>query len=514
MPLTWKRLVAILSVALILQSVAGFYIPGVKPQTFQKGDPVALNVNSMTSIHTQVPKDYYHLSFCRPRDGPKMANQNLGEFLTGNKIQSSPYLINMLEEAYCTKLCQVKLSKLEAAKMKLHIKYGYHNNWIIDNLPSAVISSTPNGEKMKHYAGGFPIGFIASDVQEAYIYNHLKIIINYHQRDPSVEEYSVVGFNVEPMSVKHEFQGGFEINDGFAWDGSDSQGWSKQLRTCSTSSHLDRNSIRAFQKVEINESILYSYDVTWYSSDTVWASRWDIYLNEDHLVPAQVHWYPIIYSVLVVLFLSLLVIIILVRNVKRDIAGYNEVTSLEDQEKANNIDEPSWKLVHADVFRAPDSYPILYAVFIGTGVQIFFTTLGVICLSAVGFLSPARRGLLMIAVLIIYMLCGVIAGYISSRLYLSFRGSEWQLCTILTATLYPGICFCIFLFFNIYLFFLHSSGSVPLIVILILLAMWCFIAIPLVFLGACFGYKEDVKFTLTCLVNVPIRQQYNTTMCL
>jgi transmembrane 9 superfamily member 2/4 len=215
------------------------------------------------------------------------------------------------------------------------------------------------------------------------------------------------------------------------------------------------------------------------------------------LVPAQVHWYPIIYSVLVVLFLSLLVILILVRNVKRDIAGYNAVTSLEDQEKANNIDEPIWKLVHADVFRAPDSYPILYAVFVGTGVQIFFTTLGVICLSAVGFLSPARRGLLMIAVLIIYMLCGVIAGYISLRLYLSFRGREWQLCTILTATLYPGICFCIFLFFNIYLFFLHSSGSVPLIVILILLAMWCFIAIPLVFLGACFGYKEDTIDHLT-----------------
>jgi transmembrane 9 superfamily member 2/4 len=140
--------------------------------TIRPTDSVALKVNLMTSIHTQVPKDYYHLSFCRPRDGPKMASQNLGEFLTGNKIQSSPYLINMLAEAYCTKLCQVKLSKLEAAKMKLHIKYGYHgyhNNWIIDNLPSAVISSTSNGEKMKHYAGGFPIGFIASDAQEAYI---------------------------------------------------------------------------------------------------------------------------------------------------------------------------------------------------------------------------------------------------------------------------------------------------------------------------------------------------------
>jgi transmembrane 9 superfamily member 2/4 len=143
------------------------------------------------------------------------------------------------------------------------------------------------------------------------------------------------------------------------------------------------------------------------------------------------------------------------------------------------------------VFRAPDSYPVLYAVFIGTGVQIFFTTLGVICLSAVGFLSPARRGSLMIAVLVFYMMCGVIAGYVSSMLYKSFRGRQWQLCTILTATLYPGICFCIFLFFNIYLFFLHSSASAPFIDVLIVLAMWCCVAIPLVFLGAYFGYKKE-----------------------
>jgi transmembrane 9 superfamily member 2/4 len=485
MSLIWNFMAAILPAALILQSVTGFYIPGVQPQTFKRGDQVALKVNSMTSIHTQVPKDYYRLSFCRPSEGPTMASENLGEFLTGNKIQSSPYVINMLSEAFCTKLCQVKLSKIEAAKMKLHIKYGYHNNWIIDNLPSAAIGIAPNGEKMKHYAGGFPIGFIASDTQEAYIYNHVKIIIDYHQRDPAVEGYRVVGFTVEPMSVKHEFQGGYE------WDGLNNEGYIKQLSTCSTSSHLDRGSIRAFQKVETNEVILYTYDVIWNPSETVWASRWDVYLNEDHLVPAQVHWYSITNSILVVLFLSLLVISILVRNLKRDIAGYNALAALADEEKDEDIDETGWKLVHADVFRAPDSYPILYAVFIGTGVQIFFTTLGVICLSAIGFLSPARRGSLMIAVLVFYMFCGVIAGYVSSRLYKSFRGRQWQLCTILTATLYPGICFFIFLFFNIYLFFLHSSASAPFIDVLIVLAMWCCVAIPLVFLGAYFGYKKD-----------------------
>ena len=68
-----------------------------------------------------------------------MASENLGEFLTGQKIQTSPYALNMLTPTYCQKLCQMKLSKVEAAKLRLHIKYGYHNNWIVDNLPSAAV---------------------------------------------------------------------------------------------------------------------------------------------------------------------------------------------------------------------------------------------------------------------------------------------------------------------------------------------------------------------------------------
>lgn len=95
------------------------------------------------------------------------------------------------------------------------------------------------------------------------------------------------------------------------------------------------------------------------------------------------------------------------------------------------------------------------------------------------------------ALLIIYMLCGCLAGYLSSRLYKSFKGRSWQLCTVFTAITFPGVCFGVFLFFNIILAFFHSSGSVPFLDILILAAMWCCVSIPLVFIGASFGYKKD-----------------------
>jgi transmembrane 9 superfamily protein 2/4 len=488
-PSTRCALVA-LTITLVgtMKATEGFYVPGVQPMEFNQGDEVEMKVNSMTSIHTQVPKDYYRLPFCRPSDGPKMASENLGEFLTGNKIQNSAYSINMRTELFCEKVCQVEMDKVDASKLRLHIKYGYHNNWIIDNLPSAAVGlDAATGHKQRHYAGGFPIGFmgVGGGTSQFYVFNHVNIIVEYHKNDPTKESFRVVGFAVEPISVKHQFQGGYD------WNGEATEGWRKPLSTCQTNKHMDRSMVEANQLVEGDTKILYTYDVIWKNSEIAWSSRWDIYLSEDHLVPAQVHWYSITNSILVVLFLSLLVVSILVRNLRRDIAAYNALAALADEERDEEMDESGWKLVHADVFRPPGNHPMLYCVFVGSGVQLAVTILLAIIFSAVGFLSPARRGSLMNAVLAFYVLGGILAGYVSSRLYKAFKGRLWQLCTVLTAVLFPGACFFLFLFFNIILFFLHSSASAPFLDVIIVAAMWCCVSIPLVFVGAYFGYKED-----------------------
>jgi len=485
----WSPLFLLMTLAALVcnkEVNAVFYIPGVKPLELARGEPVPMKVNAMTSIHTQIPKDYYRLPFCKPTGGPQMASENLGEFLTGNKIQSSVYNINMLTEGYCEKACQVELTVADAARLRLHIKYGYHNNWIIDNLPSAAVGlNAVTKQKQKHYAGGFPIGFLAADTGKPYIFNHVNIVVDYHQYDPEVESYRVVGFAVEPISINHQFQGGYD------WDGVASEGWSKQLSTCQSGRHMERDMVQSSMMIEPKAKILYTYDVVWKKSDVAWSSRWDIYLTEDHLVPAQVHWYSITNSILVVLFLSLLVISMLVRNLRRDIAAYNALAALADEEKDEDMDESGWKLVHADVFRPPDNYPMMYCVCCGGGVQLGITILLSIIFSAIGFLSPARRGSLMNGILSFYVLSGIVAGYVSSRLYKSFKGRSWQLCTVVTAILFPGVAFTLFVFFNIILYFLHSSASAPFLDIIIVAAMWCCVSIPLVFVGAYFGYKQD-----------------------
>ena len=82
-------MLAHLALLLLTPLCGAFYLPGVDPHTFLTNNPVEMKVNTMTSTHTQLPLDYYSLEFCSPAGGPTMASENLGEFLTGNKIQVS-----------------------------------------------------------------------------------------------------------------------------------------------------------------------------------------------------------------------------------------------------------------------------------------------------------------------------------------------------------------------------------------------------------------------------------------
>jgi transmembrane 9 superfamily protein 2/4 len=379
------------------------------------------------------------------------------------------------------------MSKVDAAKLRLHIKYGYHNNWIIDNLPSAAVgSNVVTGEKIKRYSGGFPIGFIARDTKQPYVYNHMNIIVGYHQRDDSFDNtYRVVGFSVEPMSVAHAFQGLFE------WDGQSQEGLSKPLATCTPGKHMERSMIEKVQIVKPDTTILYTYDVIGKESDVTWTSRWDVYLSEHHLVPALVHWIYIAYATFVLLGISLAVCC-LSRKLKNDIAHHHECVALVDVEGGEVTEETGWRAIHADVFRPPESFHLLYCVFVGNGVQLGFSMLLIICLSALGFVNPARRGSLVNTMLILFSISGILAGYVSSRLYKATDGRNWTLSIVVTALLFPGVVFSTFLFFNAILYHLQSTASVPFSTIMSILALWFLVDIPLVVAGALLGYTQDV----------------------
>ena len=57
---------------------------------------------------------------------------------------------------------------------------------------------------------------------------------------------------------------------------------------------------------------------------------------------AQVHWFSIVNSLLIVLFLTAMIAMILIRNLHRDIMRYNRVPT--DEEKAEEREETGWKV--------------------------------------------------------------------------------------------------------------------------------------------------------------------------
>lgn len=81
---------------------------------------------------------------------------------------------------------------------------------------------------------------------------------------------------------------------------------------------------------------------------------------------------------------------------------------------------PTAQLVHGDVFRPP-THGSWLAVLVGTGVQLFSMTLVTMVFATLGFLSPANRGGLMTAVLLLFVFMGCFAGYFSARLYKTFK---------------------------------------------------------------------------------------------
>lgn len=458
-----------------------------------------MKVNKLTSTKTQLPYEYYSLPFCQPLNLVNQA-ENLGEVLRGDKIMSSDYALKMGIEESCKVLCRKVLTAEEAKLFSMRIDEDYRvTDMIVDNLPAAtrvVEPATPTSPQrvITIYERGFPLGFKGSSeipgtmAGTNYLYNHHRFVFKYHM-EPSFEGSRIVGFEVEPFSVKHDYVAPFDA--------------SKPLKTCSTAKPVTHD--LPPQPVSLAGEVVFTYDVRWEYSDLKWASRWDVYL---YATDEQIHWFSIINSLMIVLFLAGMIAMIMTRTLHRDLRRYNDLESKEEAQE-----ESGWKLVHGDVFRPPPRAGLL-AVYVGTGAQVLGCAIFTLAFAVFGFLSPSNRGGLMSALLLLFVLLGILAGYVSAVLYKGLRGVEWRLTTLKTAMMFPGIVAAIFFTLNLFIWGEKSSGAVPWTTLVALLSMWFCVSVPLVFLGAYFGYKrEQVSYpTKTNLIPraVPPRPWYMT----
>ncbi|XP_048444420.1 transmembrane 9 superfamily member 8-like [Pyrus x bretschneideri] len=451
---------------LLVHGAHSFYHPGVTPQDFFNGDRLKVKVNTLTSTKTQLPYSYYSLPYCRP-ERIVDSIENPGEVLHGDRIENSPYVFSMRVDQKCNIVCRLIPNAKIVKEFKEKIDDEYRVNMILDNLPLVIPIQRPDQEAPTVYQLGFHVGlkghYAGSKEEKYFIHNHLAFTVKYH-KDMRTGTARIVGFEVKPFSVKHEYEGK----------------WTK-LPTCDPhSKHTVVNS-NSPQEVAEKQEIIFTYDVEFQESDVKWASRWDAYLR---MGDYQIHWFSIVNSLLNVLFLSCIVAMIMLRTLYRDISKDNE---LETQEEAH--EETGWKLIHGDVFRAPNNFELL-CVYVGTGAQLFGMILVTMIFAVLGFLSPSNRGGLMTTMLLPFVFMGLFAGYASVRLYKMFQGTEWMKIAFRTAVMFPATISAIFIALNTLIWGQNSSGAVPFRTMLTLVYFWFGISVPLVFVGGYIGFRK------------------------
>ncbi|XP_055337384.1 transmembrane 9 superfamily member 4-like isoform X1 [Paramacrobiotus metropolitanus] len=426
----------------------------------------------MTSEITQLPYEYYYLPICRPAE-IVYSTENFGETLRGDRVVNTMYDVKMGHAEPCRVLCQdeksdkdkpisLTLTAEDGKNMAERIREDYFVHLLVDNLPCATkFLMVDNAEPQ--YEAGYRLGEVGKD-GKVYLNNHLRLLLKYHEVDDNHAERRVVSCEVEAHSYA---LGDYSFVD-------------TKAGKCSS---LPENKDRLLINENGETKVIFSYAVEWQTSDVKWASRWDMYLKHRDV---QIHWFSIVNSLVVVLFLAGILSMIIVRTLRRDIANYNR----DDTESDEAMEETGWKLVHGDVFRSPP-YSKYFVTFIATGVQLLCMTFVTIFLAMLGMLSPASRGALMQAAILLYVFSGLVGGYYGGRLYKTLKGIEWKRAAFITATLYPGIVFGTCFFLNFFIWGKHSSGAVPFTTMLQLLSLWFLVSLPLVFLGYYFGYRKQ-----------------------
>ncbi|KMT02125.1 hypothetical protein BVRB_9g207680 [Beta vulgaris subsp. vulgaris] len=482
-----------LSLFVFLCVCDGFYLPGTYMHTYSNGDEIYAKVNSLTSIETELPFSYYSLPYCRPHDGVKKSAENLGELLMGDQIDNSPYRFQMNVNETVFLCITSPLTEQEVKLLKQRTRDLYQVNMMLDNLP-AMRYANQNGVKIQWT--GFPIGYSPANSNDDYIINHLKFRVLIHEYEGNNVEiigtgeegmgviseadkkktsgYEIVGFEVVPCSVKHDPELMSKVH------------MHENISSIDCPMDLEKSQI-----IREQEKVAFTYEVEFVKSTTRWPSRWDAYLKMEG---ARVHWFSILNSLMVIFFLAGIVFVIFLRTVRRDLTRYEE---LDKEAQAQMNEELSgWKLVVGDVFREPD-HPKLLCVMVGDGVQITGMAAVTIVFAALGFMSPASRGMLLTGMIILYLLLGTVAGYAGVYLWKTIKGTSdgWRSVAWWNACFFPGIVFVILTILNFLLWGSKSTGAIPISLYFILLSLWFCISVPLTMFGGFLGTRaEPIQF--------------------
>ena len=437
----------LLSVLLAIISLFSFIKSNsIFDYSHNQGDLLSIQAGSLSSKRGIIPYGYTRLNICQSQKIVR-AEDTLGEILTGEVFYTTNYLVRTNDDSFCEELC-------------------YNTNWILDKLPAGLILYNKETKQTSlKYFNGIPLGYQKNGTY--YIYNHYQFHILLNKIED--EKYNVVGFNILPLSIKHNHQ----------------------KRVCAKDSKDILENLEKEEQPLEEGNILFTYDVIFEYSDITFASRWDHYKT----TTAGIHWTGIIISEILIIIISVIIVFILCKNLRSDISSYNErVSQLEE------IDEYDWKQVSGDVFRPPSVNLLLLCSMLGTGTQLFLMITATLILGIFGYMNPEHRTNILSIGLLFFCFMGLPGGYISGLFYRFWGGESWLRVSIFSSLFFPGALIFGYIIVNIILTIEKSNAAVHFYDILSLFVLWLFCTFPLILIGSFFGFKSR-KMSVPCEIN-------------
>jgi hypothetical protein len=123
-------------------------------------------------------------------------------------------------------------------------------------------------------------------------------------------------------------------------------------------------------------------------------------------------------------------------------------------------------MIHGDVFRPPAMLS-LFTALIGAGAQIFTTLFILLLCVLIGVFKATRRGALLTALIVIYAICGLAGGLVSSRVFKQLKGKNWVWNTVMTSAVFPIPLIVVFTWVNTIAWLRSSTAALPFTTIMV-----------------------------------------------
>ncbi|EOX98100.1 hypothetical protein QUC31_015353 [Theobroma cacao] len=435
---------------------------------YQPEEPITLWVNKVGPYNNpQETYNYYSLPFCHPGANPAHKWGGLGEVLGGNELIDSQIDIKFKKNVEKGSICQLDLDEAKVRQFKDAIENNY---WF------------------EFFVGMFSFSFfyIKVGLRDYFVYMVLLEHLLYlpclfvdamycalHDAESS-DDLPLWGFIGELHPDKNSDNGKQVLNT------------HKNIVIKYNNDQIIHVNLTQDgpKPLEAGRMLDMTYSIKWIPTNVTFARRFDVYLDYPFF-EHQIHWFSVFNSFMMVIFLTGLVSMILMRTLRNDYAKYaREDDDLETLER-DVSEESGWKLVHGDVFRPPRTLVLLSAV-VGTGAQLALLVLLVILLAIVGTLYVGR-GAIVTTFILCYAFTSFISGYVSGGMYSRNGGKNWIKSMILTASLFPFMCFGIGFILNTIAIFYGSLAAIPFGTMVVVFVIWAFISFPLALLGTVVG---------------------------